>query len=193
MRPYVWDVQRKVMAASLKSSGLLTIECCCFSWNKRLVILCGNYEVEIVEYAKENFLRFGVEISYHSVKFAHCTVSSDNQLVACCIANRILIYSLFAPNINSSKQVLRGHLGRIEFCRFLKANRYLISYGVDGMVFLWEMSELKAVAFARITQGNENIVAMAFSPKEDLAFCFTSSDRVYEIKLCGLDRQTGDS
>jgi len=183
---YVWDVQQKVTEASLQS-GLLTIECCCFSWDKRLAILCGDYEVEIVEYAGDTHQRLEVEIPYGFVKFAQCTVSLDNQLLACCIANRILIYDLLASNINSSKQVLRGHLGRIEFCRFLKANRYLISYGVDGMVFLWEMSELKAIAFARITQGNENIVAIAFSPKEDIAVCFTSSDRVYEIKLCGLD------
>lgn len=43
-RLYVWDVHQKVMAASLKSPGLLTIECCCFSWDKRLVILCGDYD-----------------------------------------------------------------------------------------------------------------------------------------------------
>jgi len=96
------------------------------------------------------------------------------------------MYNLHASDINSSKKVLRGHLGRIEFCRFLKANRYLISYGVDGMVFLLEMSELKAVAFARITQGNEKIVAMAVSPEEDLAVCFISSGRVTMIKLLGL-------
>jgi len=183
---FVWDIQQKVMAASLKSPGLLTIECCCFSWDKRLLILCGDYEIEIVEYAEDTCRRLGVERPYHSVKFAQCTVSLDNQLMVCCIANRILIYNLLAPNVNSSKQVLRGHLGRIEFCRFLKANHYLISYGVDGMVFLWEISELKAVAFVRITQGNEKIVAMAVSPEEDLAVCFISSDRICMIKLCGL-------
>ena len=183
---YVWDVQQKVIATSLKSPGLLTIECCCFSWDKRLVILCGDYEVEILEYAKDACRRLGVERPYHSVKFAQCTVSLDNQLLVCCIANRILMYNLVAPNINSSKQVLRGHLGRIEFCRFLKANRYLISYGVDGMVFLWDIGELKAVAFARITQGKEKIVAMSVSPEEDLAVCFTSSDRVYLVRLRGL-------
>lgn len=140
----------------------------------------------IVEYAGGTCQRLGVERPYHSVEFAQCTVSLDNQLLVCCIANRILIYNLLAPNVNSSKQVLRGHLGGIEFCRFLKANRYLISYGVDGMVFLWEISELKAVALVRITQGNEKIVAMAVSPEEDIAVCFTSSDRVYMIRLCGL-------
>jgi len=185
----VWDVWNKVMETSLKLSGLLTIECCLFSSDKRHVILCGDYEIEIWEYAKnvvDACRRLEVEIPYHSVKFAQCTVSLDNQLLACCIADRILIYNLLAPSVSSSKKVLRGHLGRIEFCRFLKANRYLISYGVDGMVFLWETSDLKPVAFARITQGNENIVTMALSPKEDIAFCFASSGRVYMIQLLGL-------
>ena len=183
---YVWDVQQEVMAASLKSPGLLTVECCCFSWDKRLIILCGDYEIEILDYTKDTCRRLGVERPYHSVKFGQCTVSLDDQLLVCCIANRILIYNLLALNINSSKQVLRGHLGRIEFCRFLKANRYLISYGVDGMVFLWDIIKFHAVSFARLTQGKEKIVAMAVSPEEDLAVCFTSSDRVCMIKLCGL-------
>ena len=183
---YVWDVQQTVMAASFKSPGLLTIECCCFSWDKRLIILCAEYEIEIVEYAGATCRRLGVDRPYHSVKFAQCAVSIDNQFLACCIANRLLIYNLFAPNVNSSKLVLRGHLGRVEFCRFLKANRYLITYGVDGMVFVWEISKFKAVAFARITQENEKIVAMAVSPEEDIAVCFTSSDRVHMVKLRGL-------
>ena len=183
---YVWDVQQKVMANSLESPSFLTIECCCFSWDKRLVILCGDYEIEILEYAENIRRRYGVERPYHSIKFGQCTVSVDNQLLVCCIDNRILIYNLLAPNNNSSKQVLRGHLGRIEFCRFLKVNRYLISYGVDGVVFLWDISEFKAVAFARLTQEKEKIVAMAVSPEEDLAVCFTSSGRVCMIKLCGL-------
>ena len=182
-RFFVWDVQQKVMEACLKSPGLLNIECCCFSSDKRHVILCGDYEIEIWEYAKGTCQRFGVEKPYNSVKFSQCTVSLDNQLLVCCIANRILIYSLLAPDDNSSKRVLRGHLGRIEFCQFLKVDRYLISYGVDGMIFLWDISEWKAVAFARVTQGQERIVSMAVSPKDDKAVCFTSSNRVCVIKL----------
>ena len=157
-----------------------------FSWDKRLVILCGDYENEIFEYAENICRRLGVERPHHSVKFSQCTVSLDNQLLVCCIANRILIHNLPAPNINSSKHVLGGHLGRIEFCRFLKANRYLISYGVDGVVFLWDISELKPVAFARIAQRKDKIVAMAVFPEEDLAVCFTSSGRICMIKVCGL-------
>ena len=182
-RFFVWDVQQKVMEVCFKSPGLLNIECCCFSSDKRHVILCGDYEIEIWEYAKGTCQRLGVERPYNSVKFSQCTVSLDNQLLVCCIANRILIYSLLVPDVNSSKRVLRGHLGRIEFCQFLKVNRYLISYGVDGMVFLWDLSEWKAVAFARVTQGQERIVSMAVSPKDDKAVCFTTSNRVCVIKL----------
>lgn len=183
---HVCDVRHKVMAATLISSWLLTVECCCFSSDNIHAILCGDNQIEIWKYAKATSQRLEVKMPYQSVKFGQCNVSLDNQLLVCCIANVISIYNLHASDIESSKRVLRGHLGRIEFCRFLKANRYLISYGVDGMVFLWDISELKAVAFARITQGEETIVAMAVSPEEDLAVCFTFSGRVSMILLCGL-------
>ncbi|KAJ7375998.1 Cilia- and flagella-associated protein 57 [Desmophyllum pertusum] len=187
---YVWDVQEKVMSASFKSPAFLTVECfCCLSSSTRELILCGEYEIEIWEYTKPScrlLTRLGVERPYNSVTFSQCTISSDNQLLVCCIANTILVYSLHDPDVNSSKRVLRGHLGRIEFCRFLKVNRYLISYGVDGMVFLWDISESKAAGFATIAQGNESIVSMAVSPEEDKVVCFTSSGRVCTIKLCEL-------
>ena len=187
---YVWDVKNKIMVASFRSPGLLTVECFCLSADKRKLILCGDYEIEIWEYGKQPrrlLARTGVERSYRSVKFSKCAVSLDNELLICCIANVIILFSLRAPDVHSSKRVLRGHLGKIEFCKILRVNRYLISYGVDGMVFLWDLIETKAIGFARITQGNENIVCMAVSPEEDRAVCFTSSDRICEIKLCKLE------
>ncbi|KAJ7375991.1 hypothetical protein OS493_037543 [Desmophyllum pertusum] len=186
---YVWDVQEKVMSASFKSPAFLTVECCCLSSSTGELILCAEYEIEIWEYTKPScrlLTRLGVERPYNSVTFSQCTVSLDNQLLVCCIANRILVYSPHDPDVNSSKRVLRGHLGRIEFCRFLKLNRYLISYGVDGMVFLWDISESKAVGFATIAQGKESIVSMGVSSEEDKVVCFTSSGRVCIIKLCEL-------
>ncbi len=186
---YVWDIQKKVVSASFESPGFLDAECCCLSSNRQELILCGEYEIEIWEYAEHScrFLtRFAVEKPYNSVKFSQCTVSLDNQFLVCCIADIILVYSLHSSDIHSSKQVLRGHLGRIEFCRFLKVNRYLISYGVDEMVFLWDLTEWKAVGFARITQDQDSILTMAVSPEEDKAVCFTSSGRVCVIKLCEL-------
>ncbi len=186
---YVWDIQKKVVLASFQAPGFLDAECCCLSTNRQELILCGEYEIEIWEYAEHScrFLtRFSVEKPYNSVKFSQCTVSLDNQFLVCCIADIILVYSLHSSDIYSSKQILRGHLGRIEFCRFLKENRYLISYGVDGMVFLWDLTESKAVGLARITQDQDSILTMAVSPEEDRAVCFTSSGRVCVIKLCDL-------
>ena len=185
---YEWDNENKV-SNSFKSPVLLTVDCFCLSSSKRMLILCGEYHIEIWEYDKHPYrllIRLAVEKPYNSAKFSQCTLSSDNQFLACCIADLIVLYSLRASDIDTSKRVLRGHLGIIEFCRFLKRNRYLISYGVDGMVFLWDISEVKAVTFARIAGEQESIATMALSPEEDRAVCFTSSGRVCMIKLCGL-------
>ena len=185
----VWDIKEEVYSASFKSPWLLTTECCYLSWNNQELVLCGD-EIEIWEYAEHTcrlLTRLTVKKPYNSVKFSQCTVSVDSQLLVCCIADVILVYNLHAHDIDSSKRILRGHLGRIEFCRLLKVNRYLISYAVDGMVFLWDISESKAVGFARITKGQESIVSMAVSPEEDRAVsCFTSSGRVCMLKLCEL-------
>ena len=187
---YVWDVENKITVASFRSPGLLMVECFCLSADKRKLILCREYEIEIWEYSQQPrrlLARTGAERSYRSVKFTKCAVSLDNELLICCIANIIILFSLRAPDVHSSKRVLRGHFGKIEFCKILRVNRYLISYGVDGMVFLWDLNETKAIGFARITQGNESIVSMAVSPEEDRAVCFTSSGRVFLIRLWNLE------
>ena len=184
---HVWDIQEDVVSARLESRVNLTPECCCLSSDK--VVLCGDYEIEIWEYAEQTcclITRLSVEKPYNCVRFSQCTLSVDNQFLVCCIADVILVYSLRTANIYSSKQVFRGHLGRIEVCRFLKINRYLISYGVDGMVFLWDMSQSKAVGFIRIAEGQESIVSMAVSPEEDRVVYFTSIGRVCMIKPCEL-------
>ena len=186
---FVWDVERKVLSASFKSPRLLSVECCCLSSNKKKLILCGDYEIEIWEYderPRRLLTRLGVERPYNSVKFSQCAFSSDDHFLVCCIANRILVYSLHCPDVNSSKRVLGGHLGRIEFCRFLKVNHYLISYDVGGIVFLWDIGESKAVGFAKIAQEKESIITMAVSPEEETAVCFISSGRVCVIRLCEL-------
>ena len=187
---YVWDVQNKIMSASFRSPGLWTVECFCLSADKRKLILCRDHEIEIWEYDKKlcrSLARTGVERHYKSVKFSKCTVSLDNELLICCIANIIILLSLRAPDIYSSKRILRGHLGKIEFCQILRVNRYLISYGIDGMLFLWDLIETKAIGFARLSQGKENIVSLPVSPEEDRVVCFISSGRICEIKLCQLE------
>ena len=184
---HVWDILEEVVSVRLESRGNLTPECCCLSLDK--VGLCGGYEIEIWECAEHTcrfITRFKVEKPYNLVRFRQCTLSVDNQFFVCCIADVILVYSLLTSSIDSSKKVFRGHLGRIEFFRLLKIHRYLISYGIDGMVFLWDISQSKAVGFIRIAERQESIVSMAVSPEEDRAVCFTSTGRVCVIKLCEL-------
>ncbi|CAH3184599.1 unnamed protein product, partial [Porites evermanni] len=179
---YVWHVQEKVLSKSFSSPCLLSIDSFCLSSDNRNLILCGDeYEIEIWEfslYPLHLLKRICVERSFNPVKFSHCAVSQDTELLVCCLANVIFVYSLQVADIHSSKRVLRGHVGKIEFCKFLKRNRYLISYAVDGMVFLWDISESKAIGFARIAKGREKIICMAVSPDEDRAVCFISPSRV---------------
>ncbi|KAJ7388176.1 Cilia- and flagella-associated protein 57 [Desmophyllum pertusum] len=153
---YVWDIQEKVMSASFKSPALFTVEC--------LLPL----------------------IEYRAYLVRQCTISLDNQLLVCCIANTILVYSVHDPDVNSSKRVLRGHLGRIEFCRFLKVNRYLISYGVDGMVFLWDISESKVAWICKNSTSARKHCKAWPCPRRRQSRWFSSSGRVCTIKLCEL-------
>jgi len=117
-------------------------------------------------------------------KFTHCTVSPENDMLAYCIADRIFLCPL--KTVQSTQQLPRAHLGKVEFCQFLRGNRYLISYGIDGTMFLWDLSEWKAVAFAKIAQGLESIVSMALSAEGDKVVCVTSFGRLNIIKPCGL-------
>ena len=188
---YVWDVQREVLSKSFSSPwAVLSIDTFCLSSDNRNLIFCGGeYEIEIWEfnsYPCHSLKRICVERSFNPVKFSHCAVSQDTELLVCCLANVIFVHSLQVADTHSSKRVLRGHLGKIEFCKFLKRNRYLISYAVDGMVFLWDISESKAIGFARIAKGREKIVCMAVSPDEDRAVCFISPSRVCVLNFCNL-------
>ena len=191
---YVWNVRKRAMSESFKAPGPQTVDCFCLSWDMNNLILCGGYyEIEIWEFQKypcRLLKRVEVESFYSPrVKFSKCTVSPDNELLVCCIANLIFVYNLPLINhVHSSRKLLRGHLGKVEFCRFLKVNRYLISYAIDGMVFLWDVAKSKAIGFVRITHGEEKIVSMAVSPEEDKAICFSSADRVCMINLCKLER-----
>ena len=188
---YVWDVQEKVLSKSFSSRYLLSIDRFCLSSDNRNLILCGgDCEIEIWGfslYPRLLLKRIYVERSSRNpVKFSHCAVSQDTELLVCCLANVIFVHSLQVADIHSSKRVLRGHLGKIEFCKFLKRNRYLISYAVDGMVFLWDISESKAIGFSRIAKGREKILCMAVSPDEDRAVCFISPSRVCVLNFCNL-------
>ena len=144
-RFFEWDIEKKIML-SFKLPWL-TAECCCLSSDKTRFILCGEYDIEIFEYNKgpiRSLAKCGIAQTC-STRFSYCAVSLDNELLVCCISNIIIVFCLCAPDVFSSKQILRGHISRIEVCKFLRVNRYLISYGVDGMVFLWDLIKAKAV------------------------------------------------
>ena len=92
---HVWDVQEEVVSVRLESRGNLTSECCCLSWDK--IVLCGDYEIEIWEYAEHSCCLiegFSVEKPYNWVRFSQCTLRVDNQFLVCCIADVVLVYSL---------------------------------------------------------------------------------------------------
>jgi len=192
-RFHVWDVEKKEVSASFDSPlGPQPVHCCCYSADSTKLILCCAFQISIWEYYERRPCRLLANVEPFGPfnefdRFSHCTVSSDNELLACCIVDRILLYPLEAAEGDQTiLQLPRAHLGRIEFCKFLKGTRYLISNGVDGTVFLWDLREWKAIAYARVAQGRETIVSLAVSPKEDDVVCFTSFGRLSRIKLCGL-------
>ena len=186
---YLWDVKKREVSLSVVPE-LWSINCCCLSSDNSRLIICGELNVEIFELANSSFrLVKQVDLVPPYSEFercTHCTISTGNELLACCIADNIDLYSLGNSAEQSFRPLPPGHLGRIEFCQFLKGTRYLISYGVDGALFLYDLCERKAVAFARIAHGRENILSISVSPEEDKVVCLTSFGRVSVIKLCGL-------
>ena len=120
----------------------------------------------------------------------YCTVSRNNDLLACCVVDRILLYSLNSPtNPELFLKLPRAHLGKVEFCRFLNGKRYIISYGIDGTVFLWDLLEQRAISFIRIPIECENISFMTVSPKEDKVVGCTSFGRFFQITLNELNAE----
>jgi len=192
-RFFVWDLQKRRLRQGTFDSplGPQPVHCCCFSADSTKLILCCAFQISIWEFHERpcrllaNLEPSGPFNGFD--KFTHCTVSSDNELLACCIVDRILLYPVNAASGDQTiLQLPRAHLGRIEFFQFLKGTRYLISNGVDGTVFLWDLREGKAIAYARVAQGRETIVSLAVSPTEDDVVCFTSFGRLTRIELCGL-------
>ncbi|XP_068711955.1 uncharacterized protein [Montipora foliosa] len=169
----------------------LKVECCCLSSDKARLILCGDNEVEIWEYKNSPcrlLANSGVSSPYSTSKFSQCTLSVENNLLACCIENIVVLFSVWDhAKTFSFRAILRGHLARIVFCKFLKVNRFLITYDINGLVFLWDLARMKAVTFAKITQDQGSIVCLLISPEEDTAVCLLSSSRVCVIKLCKLE------
>ena len=185
---FVWDVQERAVSASCDSFYLPSVECCCFSSDNAKVFICGQRSIQIWEHTGNSCRLLKMlepsGICRESDKFTHCTVSSNDKLLACCFGDKILLYS--EAEQASVLQIPHCHLGRVDFCQFLKGTRYLMSYGVDGVVLLRDLKDRQTVAHARITQGMGSIVRAAVSPEEDKVVCLTSDSRLNVIKLCGL-------
>ncbi|XP_067055135.1 uncharacterized protein [Acropora muricata] len=188
----LWNVDQKKLSSCFFASTLVSINCCCFSPDNSMVILCGELRVEIWEdvLCSRPCLKMVKELKrlYPSYeRFHYCSVSSGNKVLACCIMDDVLLYSLSSPGEESFYcRLPPAHLGQIQFCQLLRETCYLISYGIDGAVFLWDLVQKKAVAFVRVAEGEETITGMSVSSTEDEVVCLTSLDKVIMIELQGL-------
>ena len=191
----VWDVHSRTLLVTFDfpfvESLLPPLDCCCLSSDKTKLIVCGGFVIEIWEYDASacrliTRIENPVFISKYS-KFTHCTVSPETNLLACCITDRIALCPMKTPTDKSIWLLPPAHLGKIEFCQFVKGGRYLISYGVDGNVFLWDLDKCEAIAFAKLCQGRESIKSLCRSCKADKFFFLTSSGRFGVLILCGLE------
>ena len=188
---FVWDVRKKVEPQSFDPPGLLSENfCCCFTVDNKIV-LCTELYIEIWDQAASPchlLTRLALDVLYNETdKITFCTVSPNNDLLACCVVDRILLYSLNNPtNQPYLNELPRAHLGKIEFCRFLNGNRYIISYGIDGAVFLWDLLERRAISFIKIPLEGDNISFMTVFPKENKVVGCTSSGGFFQITLNGL-------
>ena len=77
-----------------------------------------------------------------------------------------------------------NHQGKIEFCKFLCGKRYLISYGMDRLMFLFDLVARQSIAYLRLY---ESCVSIAISPNEDKIVCLES---FFPDKLIFLDFAT---
>ena len=190
----VWDVRRKEKLASFDPPGLVSEDFCCFFTVDNKIVFSTELHIEIWDPAtitSKASTRLDVDVLYSKADIiTYCTVSRNNDLLACCVVDRILLYSL---NSHANPQLVlklpRAHLGKIEFCRFLNGKRYIISYGIDGAVFLWDVLERKAISFIRFPVEGENISFMTVSPKEDKVVGCTSFGRFFQITLNGLNAE----
>ena len=190
----VWDVWKRETLASFDPPGLVSEDFCCFFTVDNKIVFSTELHIEIWDPAKitnKASTRLDVDVLYSKADvITYCTVSRNNDLLACCVVDRILLYSLNSPtNPQLVLKLPRAHLGKIEFCRFLNGKRYIISYGIDGAVFLWDVLERTAISFIRVPVEGENISFMTVSPKEDKVVGFTSFGTFFQITLNGLNAE----
>ena len=183
---YVWDIEKERIfhLTDLRLPSKLPVDCCCFDQDNEKIFFCNASSVFMVLFPPEigRSKDLSPRIGYYKSACSNCAVSSDNKLLVCCIASEILLHHL--DGSNAFCKVPHKHLGKIECCRLLKRNRYLISCGIDGVVFLFDLSAWKSVAYTVAMQ--ESIVTMSVSPDEDKVVCLGSSGKVSVVNLHGL-------
>jgi WD40 repeat protein len=183
---YVWNVKKEVLTDPilLPIPYVIHVECCCFSSDNRKLFFCNASSVLILEYPSKVVSCPTIIVphvnSRASDTCSHCIVSSDNMLLAWCVANEIFIFSLNGSD--TFWKVPHNHFGKVEYFYFLRGNCYLISYGIDGIVFLFDIFEKKSIAYVKL----ESIISMALSPDEDKVVCLESSGKLSVINLYGL-------
>ena len=188
----LWNVDQNKLSSCFFASQLVSINCCCFSPDNSMVILCGELQVEIWEDVPcscqcSKVVKELTRLYPGCERFRYCSVSSENELLACCIGSDIHLYSLCSPAEESfCRRLPPTHVGQIQYCQLLRETHYLISYGADGVVFLWDLVQEKAVAYARVPEREESVEGMSVSSTEDEVVCLTSLGRVIMIKLHGL-------
>ena len=195
LRFQVWNVRSKVLSGTFDLPAVESLfpplDGCCLSSDNTKLVVCRGFIIEMWEFDASacrliERIENPVFISKYST-FTYCTVSLETNLLASCITDRIALCSMNTPTDQSIWLLPPAHLGKIEFCQFVKGGRYLISYGVDGNVFLWDLNRCKAIAFAKLCKGSESIKSLCRSFEADKFFFFNSSGRFGVLTLCGIE------
>ena len=186
---YIWDVKTSTLTGPLCIDRSVRfhmhVDSFCFSSDNSKLFFCNAFSVLILKHdakdANVTTLQKRSINSHPSDICSHCTVSCDDKLLACCIANEILIYSV--DDLDRFYKVPHNHLGKIEFCKFLCGKRYLISYGMDRLMFLFDLVARQSIAYLRLY---ESCRSVAISAKGDKIVCLESSNKMSLITLRGL-------
>ena len=186
---YIWNVNASTLTGPLCLDRSVRfnmhVDCCCFSSDNRKLFFCEASSLLILQLEPNNvdvtMLKRRSLTSYKTDICSHCTVSCDDKILACCIANKILIYSV--DDTDKFYKLPHQHFGQIKYCKFLGGNRYLISFGIDGLMFLFDLFQQQSIAYLR----HDSCIGMAVSPNEDKIVCLESPDKISLIDLHGVE------
>ena len=188
---YIWNVNNAItLTGPLCLDGSprfdMHVYSCCFSSDNCKQFFCNAFSVLILEHEANNAAGTKLQkryiISHPSDICSHCTVSCDDTLLANCIANEIVICS--ADDTEKFYKLPHQHFRQIQYCKFLCGKRYVISYGMDMLMFLFNLVAWQSIAYLRLS---ESCINIAISPHEDKIVCLESPDKISLIYLHGLE------